>query len=135
MGNLSRLPEVQFRLLCDRRAAAVILAVRAYQLDHSGALPPTLEALVPQYLPKLPADPMRGDGATFGYLPRAATPCIYSVGTDAIDDRGATKPGSTYRWDGGKDVSYPLTPLASPTPAPPTTPTTTTAPAATQSGS
>jgi hypothetical protein len=122
MRGVSRLAEVHFRILCDRRAAAIMLAIRCYQLDHAGALPPTLETLFPTYLPHWPTDPMRKDGSGFRYLPSAKTPCIYSVGTDGVDDGGSSTPGS-YTWDTpNRDAVYPLVPMAP-------------APAATQPGS
>src|SRR5690606_3969828 len=37
-------------------ATQAYLAVRAYQQNHDGALPPTLNALVPDYLPAIPLD-------------------------------------------------------------------------------
>src|SRR5205823_13641584 len=46
-----------FRVIANRRAAAILLALRLYALDHDGRLPEALEELVPKYLPQLPADP------------------------------------------------------------------------------
>ncbi len=80
-----------------------MLALRMYQLDHDGNLPPTLSELAPTYLSVVPADPMRGDGKPFGYLPQVNPPILYSVGFDGIDDGGSTAPVSPgalsgYRW-------------------------------------
>lgn len=47
-----------FSCLKKRRAAAVRLAAKLYMLEHDGQSPPSAEALVPEYLPYLPADPM-----------------------------------------------------------------------------
>jgi len=56
-------------------------------------VPPALEALVPNYLPRLPADPFRGDGGPVSYaivpggLPGGGSrPIVYSVGPDGADD-------------------------------------------------
>ena len=43
--------------LTERRAAEMRLAVRLYQHDNAGRLPASAEALVPKYLPAVPADP------------------------------------------------------------------------------
>jgi hypothetical protein len=76
----------------ERRMASIGLAARAYQLAH-GELPPTLEALSPEFLESVPTDPMTDK--PFGYLPHAAYPRLYSVGLDLADNVGA--------WDAAKD--------------------------------
>ena len=69
----------------ERRAAAIRLAIRAYELDH-GARPPTLASLVPSYLPHVPLDPF-GDGvATFRYSSAGPWPHLSSHGVDGIDE-------------------------------------------------
>ena len=70
-----------------RRMAAVALAIRMYEVDH-GSRPATLEMLVPEYLPVLPADPFRADGGTFVYRPGGDKPMLYSVGSNGVDDGG-----------------------------------------------
>jgi hypothetical protein len=47
-----------------RRIAQVLLAIRLYELAHDGP-PPSLDALVPDYLPAKPIDP--GSGASFAF--------------------------------------------------------------------
>lgn len=81
-----------YRMQTDNRAAAIALAMRLYQADHDGAMPATLDDLVPQYLPALPADPMKPTGGPFGYTVLAGLPVIYSVGADGIDDGGSVEP-------------------------------------------
>lgn len=71
------------------RLAAVQVAVRWYACRHGGYLPPTLDALVPQYLPAIPTDPFATGGARIKYLPATTQPCVYSVGTNGFDDIGA----------------------------------------------
>src|SRR5258708_3211423 len=73
-----------YRAMADRRLAATALAIRLYALDHDGQLPPTLDALAPQYLPAVPIDPMSGQ--SLRYLNEPRNPRIYSVGADGVDD-------------------------------------------------
>lgn len=68
------------------RAAHAALAVERHRLAHPGALPPTLEALVPEFLDRVPEDfyaaaPLRFRKLDHGYV-------IYSVGSDRNDDGG-----------------------------------------------
>lgn len=61
------------------------LAVRAYLLEK-GQLPQDLQALVPNYLPQVPADPF-GDGPMKSIM----TPnglAVYGIGPDSVDDHG-----------------------------------------------
>jgi ABC-2 family transporter protein len=94
-----------------RRALVQVLALRAWQLQHDGQFPKSLEALVPAELASLPIDPF--SGRPFGYIPShgqdipplrtALTPSpdeghgpipgswlLYSVGPDGLDDGGIT---------------------------------------------
>jgi hypothetical protein len=52
------------RAVANRRAARLLLAIRRHQLDR-GSVPPSLEALVPDYLPAVLLDPC--DGKPFRY--------------------------------------------------------------------
>ncbi|HEV2292727.1 MAG TPA: hypothetical protein VGR35_02665 [Tepidisphaeraceae bacterium] len=74
----------------NARLAAVALAIRLYQLDHNGQRPPTLDALVPAYLPAVPLDPFAGGGQPLGYVPDRIAPYVYSVGENGIDDSALT---------------------------------------------
>jgi hypothetical protein len=71
-----------------RRVAALRLAIRLYQHDHGGRVPPDLAALVPAYIPFIPDDPYARSGTRIGYrtLPQ---PFLYSVNRDGIDDLAA----------------------------------------------
>lgn len=79
--------ERDFRLLAHRRAAAVLLALRMYELDH-GQLPQRLDQLVPDYLPKVPEDPFTANGLALAYVRDGERPRVYSVGADGVDDGG-----------------------------------------------
>ncbi|CAN5646182.1 hypothetical protein BH09VER1_BH09VER1_16440 [soil metagenome] len=70
-----------------RQLCITAIAIRRYQLDHENALPPSLSALVPTYLAKVPLDPM--DGKPLHYQPDGAGDyLLYSVGKDGVDDGG-----------------------------------------------
>jgi hypothetical protein len=68
-----------YRATIVRRVAAVKLAIRLYQLDHTGAHPATLDQLVPEYLPAVPRDAMAADDRPLGYSPETHPPFLYSV--------------------------------------------------------
>ncbi|MBN2447335.1 MAG: hypothetical protein JXO22_11440 [Phycisphaerae bacterium] len=70
-----------------RRMAAIALAMRMHVLDH-GRVPAKLDALVPEYLDRLPADPFSATGSTFGYISDTKPVWLYSVGEDGADDGG-----------------------------------------------
>lgn len=78
------------RLIVDRASLAAV-AVERYRRDHADALPPTLAALVPEYLASVPSDPFTGRDLLVRTSALAYT--IYSVGVNATDDGGAlTRP-------------------------------------------
>ena len=54
------------RTLTRTRAQLVVAAAR-WRLAHDGELPPSLDALVPQYLPAVPLDPWSKDGKPLCY--------------------------------------------------------------------
>jgi hypothetical protein len=67
-------------------AGQALIALRTYQLDH-GDLPATLDALVPEYLSRVPADGY--DDAPLRYSRERKL--LWSIGDDLEDD-GGTKP-------------------------------------------
>jgi hypothetical protein len=69
-NGLSRAFGVQFRVVAERRATAVSLAVQLFRADH-GRFPQRLDELVPAYLPAMPADPFHDDGRPLGYVIKA----------------------------------------------------------------
>ncbi len=97
--SLDRVFVTQARQLAERRAVAIKLALRLYQLDHNGQLPEKLDALVPHYLPAVPSDPF-AVGRPMGYVRSMTvedvqTPAIYSVGEDGTENHASTKPMRT----------------------------------------
>ena len=90
LPSLDRATQSHFRNTADRRLAATALAVRRYALDHAGKLPPTLDELVPAYLPAVPLDPFaRGGKQPLKYVADPAKPRLYSVGDDGADNAGS----------------------------------------------
>ena len=65
-------------------ATRVLVALKGFKAE-TGALPKSLDELVPEYFDKVPADPF--DGKPFRYLPEKKI--IYAVGYDLKDDGGA----------------------------------------------
>jgi hypothetical protein len=92
VGPVDRIIQTDMRLRTDRRFAAIALAIALWRGDHAGALPPTLDALVPTYLPAVPLDPSAVNRPIqFRTFPAArpdggARPVLYSVGDDGEDD-------------------------------------------------
>jgi len=77
-----------------RQCAITAIALKRYQLRH-GTLPKELTALVPEFLPGVPRDPV--DGKPLRYRLNAdGTFLLYSIGADGTDDGGdATSVPST----------------------------------------
>ncbi len=84
---LDRYVFIHFRALTRRILAATALAVHRYELDH-GHRPDSLDQLVPNYLPVIPADPFHPQNAAIRYLPNTPHPRLYSVGPNGVDDNG-----------------------------------------------
>lgn len=80
-----RLNQAELRLLASK------LALRAFRLDHPDQpLPSTLDALVPDYLSAVPADPFSKEPLKFKAL--ANDERLYSVGPNGRDDGGISGP-------------------------------------------
>ncbi len=74
--------------LCQMVTAAI--AIKRYETRY-GKPPVSLEALVPEFLGRVPRDYM--DGQTLRYRVRSdGSYCLYSVGADACDDQGSVAP-------------------------------------------
>lgn len=126
--GLYRIAIVHDRALFERRAAAVSLAVRLYQLDHQNQWPGTLADLVPRYLPRLPADPLSPTREPLKYviLNNGTRPMIYSRGENGEDQRSVASipPTPQYGWHNVfKNIDDQYRDLSRFTP-PPTTPAT-----------
>jgi hypothetical protein len=78
-----------YQAIARMRSAAATLALRAYAVDHGGQLPPTLDALVPKYLPNVPLDPIAKTGGPITYNPNGE-PQVTSAKPD--EESRTTKP-------------------------------------------
>jgi hypothetical protein len=85
------------------RCAAVAMAAERYRLAR-GAWPTGLEALVPEFLAKVPADPFHGAPVRYRRLEDHIV--IYSVGENGRDEGGEVE--STVPPDPGRDVGFRL---------------------------
>jgi hypothetical protein len=72
--------------LSGRRVAIAALAVERYRRANGGAVPVSLETLVPTYLPAVPDDPFSGKPLIYTRTP--AEYRIYSVDNNRTDDGG-----------------------------------------------
>jgi hypothetical protein len=92
----------------ERRMALVAIALRRYEIRH-GQLPANLDATVPEFLTKIPMDPMTGKDLSY-HLNSDGTFLLYSAGTDGRDDGGDPTPTETSDppdlWS-GRDAVWP----------------------------
>jgi hypothetical protein len=72
--------------LAARRIAATAIAAERYRRAHAGAPPPSLDALVPGFLPRVPEDPYAGQPLLL--KPAAGGYTIYSLDLNRRDDGG-----------------------------------------------
>ena len=89
------------------RLATTVCEIHRYQLAN-GSPPPTLDALVPEFMAAVPPDP--GDGHPLRYsLNAAGSWRLYSTGLDGQDDGGDGNPASGFRFDPdvAKDILWP----------------------------
>ena len=87
LPGIERPVELHYRLIAERRMAAIAIAIRIYE-SQNGRRPQNLSELVPDYLPAVPVDPFSSTGDPLGYLPNADRPRLYSVNLDGFDDGG-----------------------------------------------
>jgi hypothetical protein len=95
------------RSLAQTRSVRLVVGIERYRRDHGEALPDSLRALVPAYLPELPTDPFSGQPMIMRSEPRGYA--VYSVGANRRDDGGTLPKGplSTAAPDVGVRVQYP----------------------------
>ena len=96
----------RLRPVFARARTQLVVAAARYRLAHDGEMPPTLDALVPQYLPAVPPDPWSKDGKPFSY--DAAAGVVWSVGESGDFDYSKLHAGKSKRVRGeiGRDVDY-----------------------------
>ena len=96
LPSLYKAAAKEFRHVTVMRCAQTACAVERYQLKHQ-KLPPTLDALVPEFLESVPEDPMTGE--PLKYLIRGEGYVVYGVGEDGTDDRGQEPQKKPAGWD------------------------------------
>lgn len=99
-----------YQTMAEGRITAACLAIRLYKLEHGGRAPATLQALAPEYLPAVPADPYRADGGAISY--DSTMHLLYSVGKDGVDNRGTdlVSRGVSLDWNNSSDCGCELKP-------------------------
>ncbi|MEA2736534.1 MAG: hypothetical protein QOE14_2985 [Humisphaera sp.] len=83
LPSYDRAATVHYTAVTYLRLGAAALAVRAWSADHNGALPASLNDLVPEYLPGVPDDAMSVVPAPLLYA-TGPTPIVYSAGVNEI---------------------------------------------------
>jgi len=91
----------------ERQMTLAAIALKRYQLRH-GQLPPSLEALVPEFLSTVPYDYMSAKPLRYRLKPDGSY-VLYSVGEDGKDDGGdpTLTPGASPGLWGGRDAVWP----------------------------
>lgn len=74
-------------------AMKLALSVERFRLSHGGALPSSLDALVPEFSPAIPRDLFDDGSLRFKTLTNGFV--VYSIGIDGLDDGGLEKKGTT----------------------------------------
>jgi hypothetical protein len=74
-----RFGETHFLALTYFRLSAVALAVRWWSAEHDGAMPASLEELVPKYLAAIPGDPLMPAPAVLQFR-AGSDPAVFSAG-------------------------------------------------------
>jgi len=100
MPAYSQMNVAVWRSEARRNIAGVLLAATRYRLA-TGALPESLDSLVPDYLPSAPADVFAQDNATLKLVSTNTDWTVYSIGDNGRDDGGPQPDGSEPF--GGKD--------------------------------
>jgi hypothetical protein len=105
--NFTRANERAAHVETERQMTLAAIALKRYQLRH-GRRPTSLDALVPQFLPAAPYDPMSGKALCYRLKPDASF-LLYSVGEDGKDDGGDPRPagGPVFGLWEGRDAVWP----------------------------
>jgi hypothetical protein len=106
LPNFERAAENVVRAETQRCLTVSAIALKRYQLRH-GTLPANLDALVPDFLPALPVDPMSAVPLRY-HLAGEGSFILYSVGEDGMDDGGnPTSSGPSLGLWAGRDAIWP----------------------------
>jgi len=111
LGSVQGLSRALDRFLtaeATRRMAITSIALKRYQLRHA-KWPSDLNALVPEFLPQVPRDPV--DGHSLRYQVTSDNSfLLYSIGKDGVDNGGDPTPdgtSKTFQWQRGRDWVWP----------------------------
>jgi hypothetical protein len=106
--SLERMAERLELIEASRQLTMTAIALERFRLKH-GAYPSAPSALVPEFLPSTPRDPV--DGQPLRYrLDTDGTFVLYSIGEDAADNGGdptPATPGNSSSWRSGRDWVWP----------------------------
>jgi hypothetical protein len=106
--ELSRSFDRLLTMEAARHMAITSIALKRYQLRHA-KLPADLNALVPEFLPQVPRDPV--DGHPLRYQVTSDNSfLLYSIGKDGVDNGGDPSPGGkskVLQWLLGRDWVWP----------------------------
>ena len=96
------LQQIEERHLGRRDGLLPGIALEVYRRQR-GTYPDSLDALVPQFLPKVPADRITGEPIRYRIVD--GRPLIYSVGADRKDDGGrpTADPRAAATWEANPD--------------------------------
>lgn len=92
--------------MLERGATRLMLAIERYRLDHEGAPPASLDALVPEYLDEVPIDPLSDAREPFGYRLITAfdpDPLVSPKGRMLSDEFLPIPPRRYLLWSAGRD--------------------------------
>ncbi len=82
--------EIAAEIMARAVTAQAAIAIERYRRAHGNEPPETLEALVPEYLETVPADPFDGAPLRYRRLPEGYV--VYSIGLNLQDDGGTERP-------------------------------------------
>lgn len=84
---LDRAHAAYLRNIARLECTKLVLAIRWYQQEHGGKLPPKLADLVPEYIAEVPKDPF-DPGNELRYAIRDDAWVVYSIDANQVDDGG-----------------------------------------------
>ena len=98
-GSLDEFAEKRLDDVARNRGIRLLIALKLYHMKH-GAIPPTLDNLVPEFIDAVPEDPF--DGKPFRYIP--AKKVLYSIGCERLRDGGYSKDQQDNGGDSCEDI-------------------------------
>jgi hypothetical protein len=109
MPNLNQSIDTLFRTETERELTITAIALKRFQLRHNRPAP-DLAALVPEFLPLIPYDPLSGKSLVYRLNPDG-TFVLYSVGEDGKDNGGdsaVARPEAPRDMWRGRDAVWPV---------------------------